>query len=75
MRLQVTRQQNDPERRIRKNGNKVRAVHRVTPAGVYCGTELADPVEYEGDPEEVTCHKCRRGAWTKICSDMNKVRT
>ena len=80
MLLQQTRQQTNPNRRIRTDGSKKRLVHGVKhyrrpPEGVlarqvyglhtYCGCELSNPIEFEGKETEVTCPRCLKNAGKK----------
>lgn len=65
MKLLITRQKTNPDTRMRTNGDKPRLVHCVNKANTYCGVELSNPFEFEGEWGDVTCPRCVENAGKK----------
>lgn len=58
MKLQMTNQQTDPNRKLQGTTRKPVLVHRVTTCGTRCGIEMVNPIIFEGPALDITCKKC-----------------
>lgn len=66
---------------LQTNGLKKTLVHGTHPTFcgylTFCGVELSNPIEYEGDEADVTCSRCiqkMEEKWTRRCSGTNRER-